>query len=169
MATDPAEVPRRPEPRFRFLITPKWIAFHLLVVVLVVTMVNLAFWQLRRLDERRQFNAQVRANANQPIAPLSEVNPAVATPAAIEWRRVQVAGTYVPGHEFLVVNRSQNGDSGRNVVDALQLADGTLLLVNRGFVREEEATPALRSRSSAGCASANGAAPVSPRMRARVC
>jgi cytochrome oxidase assembly protein ShyY1 len=147
MATDPAELPRRPGSRFRFLITPKWIGFHLLVVILVVTMINLAFWQLRRLDERRQFNAEVRANANQPIGALDEVNPATTQPAAIEWRRVRVAGTYVPGHEFLVVNRSQNGDSGRNVVDALQLADGTLLLVNRGFVREADATPALPTGS----------------------
>ena len=147
MATDPAELPRRPGSRFRFLITPKWIGFHLLVVVLVVTMINLAFWQLRRLDERREFNAEVRANANQPIAPLDDAKTAIATPATIEWRRVRVAGTYVPGHEFLVVNRSQNGDSGRNVVDALQLADGTLLLVNRGFVREADATPSLPTGS----------------------
>lgn len=143
MATDPAESPRKRGSRFRFLITAKWIAFHLLVVVLVVTMVNLAFWQLRRLDERRQFNAQVRANANQPIVLLDDVHPAVAKPSVIEWRRIRVTGVYVPGHEFLVVNRSQNGDSGRNVVDALQLTDGTLLLVNRGFVREADATPAL--------------------------
>ena len=141
MATDPAEPPGRRGSSFRFLIAPKWIAFHLLVVVLVVTMVNLAFWQLRRLDERRQFNAEVRANANQPIAPLDKVDPAVAQPSAIEWRRVRVTGTYVPGHEFLVVNRSQNGDGGRNAVDALQLADGRLLLVNRGFLRQADATP----------------------------
>ena len=147
MATDPAELRGRPGSRFRFLITPKWIGFHLLVVVLVVTMINLAFWQLRRLDERREFNAEVRANANQPIAPLDDANPATGKPAAIEWRRVRVAGTYVPGHEFLVVNRSQSGDSGRNVVDALQLADGTLLLVNRGFVREADATPSLPTGS----------------------
>jgi cytochrome oxidase assembly protein ShyY1 len=147
MTTDPAELRRRPGSRFRFLISPKWIGFHLLVIVLVVTMINLAFWQLRRLDERRQFNAEVRANANQPIATLDEVDPAVTTPSAIEWRRVRLAGTYVPGHEFLVVNRSQNGDGGRNVVDALQLADGTLVLVNRGFVPEADATPALPAGS----------------------
>ena len=74
MATDPAAATRRgPGSKYRFLITPKWIAFHLLVVVVVVAMVNLAFWQLRRLDERRDFNAQVRANANQPIAPFDDV------------------------------------------------------------------------------------------------
>ncbi len=52
-----------------------------------------------------------------------------------------VDGTYVADHQFLVVNRSQNGDTGRNVVDALQLDDGSLLLVNRGFVPESDAVP----------------------------
>ena len=42
---------------YRFLLAPRWIAFHLLVVVGVVAMVNLGFWQLRRMDERQAFNA----------------------------------------------------------------------------------------------------------------
>jgi cytochrome oxidase assembly protein ShyY1 len=147
MATDPAELPGRPGSRFRFLISPKWIGFHLLVIVLVVTMINLAFWQLRRLDERRQFNARVETNQSQPPVDFDDLRVAIDQPSAIEWRRVRVTGTYVPGHEFLVVNRSQNGDTGRNVVDALQLADGTLLLVNRGFVPEADATPALPTGS----------------------
>ena len=134
MATDPAELPSGRGSKYRFLISPKWIGFHLLVVALVVTMVNLAFWQLRRLDERRQFNSEVRANANQPIAAFDEVEPSLTNPPSVEWRRIRVTGTYVPGHQFLVVNRSQNGDTGRNVVDALQLPNGSLLLVNRGFV-----------------------------------
>ena len=60
MATDPADPPSGRGSKYRFLVTPKWIGFHLLVVVLVVAMINLAFWQLRRLDERRQFNSAVR-------------------------------------------------------------------------------------------------------------
>jgi cytochrome oxidase assembly protein ShyY1 len=142
MATDPAEAPSRQRSKYRFLFTPKWIAFHLLVVVLIVTMVNLAFWQLRRLDSRKEFNAEVRANANQPIVPFDDVRSAVSQPSAIEWRRVRVTGTYLAGHQFEVVNRSQNGDNGSNVVDALQLGDGTLLLVNRGFVPDADAIPA---------------------------
>jgi cytochrome oxidase assembly protein ShyY1 len=141
MATDPAEASRGGGSRYRFLISPKWIAFHLLVVVLIVTMINLALWQLRRLDERRQFNAEVRANANQPVVDFEDLPGALTTPSSVEWRRVRVSGTYLPGHQFLVVNRSQNGENGRNVVDALQLADGNLLLVNRGFVSSADATP----------------------------
>ena len=147
MAADPAELPRRRGSKYRFLISPKWIALHLLVIVLVVTMINLALWQLRRLDERRQFNAEVRANANQPIASFDELEPALRTPSTIEWRRVRVTGTYLPGHQFLVVNRSQNGDTGRNVVDALQLPDGSLLLVNRGFVSNTDDAPPVPSGS----------------------
>ncbi len=142
MATAPAEISRGGRSRYQFLISPKWIAFHVLVAVLVVAMINLAFWQLRRLDERRQFNAKVRENANQPIVPFDDLRGAFTQPSTVEWRRVRVTGTFLPGHQFLVVNRSQNGETGRNVVDALQLADGTLLLLNRGFVSNIDSPPA---------------------------
>jgi cytochrome oxidase assembly protein ShyY1 len=143
MATDPAEFPSGRRSSLRFLFRPKWIAFHLLVVVLVVAMINLAFWQLRRLDERKQFNARVAANEKQPPVPLDDVGMDVADPSAVEWRQVQVTGTYLHGHEFLVVNRSQNGENGRNLVDALQLSDGSLLLVNRGFLPDADNVPAV--------------------------
>ncbi len=133
MATDPAESTSRPRSTYGFLLQPKWIAFTLLVAFVVVVMINLAFWQLRRLDERRQFNSQVQANSEQTVT-VADVRAASSDPATMEWRTLRATGTYVPGHQFLVVNRSQNGDTGRNVVDALRLTDGTLLLVNRGFV-----------------------------------
>jgi cytochrome oxidase assembly protein ShyY1 len=111
------------------------------VVIVVVAMINLAFWQLRRLDERRDFNARVSTNQSQPPASLDALRAELANPSSVEWRPLEVTGTFVPDHQFLVVNRSQNGDVGRNVVDALQLDDGSLLLVNRGFVPDEDAVP----------------------------
>jgi cytochrome oxidase assembly protein ShyY1 len=141
MVTDPAELSRGRWSKYRFLLSPKWIAFHVLVIAVVVTMINLAFWQLRRLDQRQDFNSAVRANANQPITSFDDVTAANPEPSTIEWRRVRVAGTFVPDHQFLVVNRSQNGDTGRNVVDALQLDDGSLLVINRGFVPDTDDVP----------------------------
>jgi cytochrome oxidase assembly protein ShyY1 len=143
MATDPAAPPSGRGSNYRFLVSPKWIAFHLLVVIVVVAMVNLAFWQLRRLDERREFNARVSTNESQPPASLDALRAELSNPSAVEWRPVRVTGTFVPDHEFLVVNRSQNGDVGRNVVDALQLDDGSLLLVNRGFVPDADEVPSV--------------------------
>lgn len=143
MPTDPAESTRRPRSKYGFLVRPKWIAFHLLVVVLVIVMINLGFWQLRRLDQRRHFNTEVRTSIEQPVVAFDVVRTGLANPSTIEWRRVQVSGTYVPGHQFLVVNRSQNGDTGRNVVDALKTDDGSLLLINRGFVPISQGLPPL--------------------------
>lgn len=141
MPTDRDDSTRRGGSTHRFLFSPRWIGFHLLIVVLVVTMVDLAFWQLRRLDERRQFNSNVRANASQPVAAIGEVDLSVADQSSVEWRRVRASGTYLTDPQFLVVNRAQNGDTGRNVVAALQLDDGALVLVNRGFVPIDDDVP----------------------------
>lgn len=126
---------------YRFLLRPKWIAFHLLIALLVVVMVNLGFWQLRRLDERQAFNESVRSRSDVPAADFAEVVPPGTEADDVEWRIVRVTGTYLADEQVLVVNRSQGGTAGRNVVTPLQLADGSLLLVNRGFVPEPVEVP----------------------------
>ena len=135
---------------YRFLLKPKWIVFHVVVVAAIVLMVNLAGWQLRRLHERQDFNARVETNTQLAVASLTDVVSAVAAadPAgqpiaaeSVEWRRVVATGTYLQGEQVEVVNRSQLGDVGRNIVDVLVLDDGTAVLVNRGFVPSTETTP----------------------------
>ncbi len=118
---------------YRFLFSPRWLGFHLLVIVFIVTMVNLGFWQLRRLDERKAFNAQVTERIAQAPAPLDDVLVAGTDPGSVEWRSVTAKGTYLPAEQFVVVNRSQDGVGGTMVVTPLQLTDGRLLLVERGF------------------------------------
>lgn len=127
---------------YRFLLRPKWLAFHLLVVAMVVVMVNLAFWQLHRLQDRREFNDEVRSRAALPVAEFTDVVVPGVDPADVEWRTVTVTGTYLADEQVLAINRSQGGFAGRNVVTPLALDDGTLVLVNRGFVAEAEPVPA---------------------------
>jgi cytochrome oxidase assembly protein ShyY1 len=119
---------------YRFLLRPKWIAFHLLVVVAIVAMINLGFWQLRRLEQRRDFNARIEERYDEAPSPLDDLLTPTTDPDDVEWRPVSASGTYLPDGQFVVVNRSQNGRAGRNVVVPLQLDDGRILLVNRGFV-----------------------------------
>lgn len=118
---------------YRFLLRPRWIAFHLLVIAAVVLMVNLGFWQLRRLDERKEFNSEVAERSELPPVPLAElVDDPGFDPEADEWRRVTATGTWLPG-QVLVFNRTQGGVAGDNVLTALA-SDDTTVLVNRGFV-----------------------------------
>lgn len=121
----------------RFLLRPRWLLFHAVVAVGVVGMVMLGFWQRNRLEERQAFNAVVEARASEPAAPVEQVvGPpgAEADPTAIDWRSVTASGRYLADEQIVIVNRSQGGQAGVNVVTPLELADGRLLIVNRGFV-----------------------------------
>jgi surfeit locus 1 family protein len=120
--------------RYGFLLTPRWIFFHLLVVAAIVAMINLGFWQLRRLDQRRDFNEQVSSRIDLAAEPLDDVLGPSTDPDSLEWRSVQADGIYLPDEEFVVVNRSQAGRAGDLVVTPLRLDDGRILLVERGFV-----------------------------------
>jgi cytochrome oxidase assembly protein ShyY1 len=126
---------------YRFLFRPKWLGFHLLVVVGMVAMVNLGLWQLRRLDQRQAFNAGVEARYDAVPLPLDEVLGSIGDPKDAEWQPVTASGVYLPDEQFLVVNRSQNGRPGDDVVTPLQLADRRILLVNRGFVGLDAVVP----------------------------
>lgn len=119
---------------YRFLLRPKWIAFHLLVVVGIIAMVNFGFWQLRRLDERQAFNAVVEERYDAEPVPIDELLTPDTDPADLAWRPVSATGTYLADEGVLIVNRSQNGRAGVNTVVPLRLDDGRILLVNRGFV-----------------------------------
>jgi cytochrome oxidase assembly protein ShyY1 len=118
---------------YRFLLRPKWIGFHLLCVVGIVGMVSAGVWQLHRNDQRHRFEQEVRDRTDADVVPLADVL-AIGTPAEMEWRRVEATGTYVQDRQFEVVNVGQGGVSGHDAVDALRLDDGSLLIVNRGFV-----------------------------------
>lgn len=119
---------------YRFLLRPKWIAFHLLVVVGIIAMINLGFWQLSRLDERQAFNAVVEERYDAAPVPIDELLTPDADPDDIAWRPVTTSGTYLADEGVLIVNRSQNGRAGVNTVVPLRLDDGRVLFVNRGFV-----------------------------------
>jgi surfeit locus 1 family protein len=120
--------------RYGFLLRPRWIAFHLLVAGAIVLMINLGFWQLRRLDERQEFNEEVASRIDLAPQSLDTVLAPDTDPESVEWRSVVAAGTYLTDEGFVVVNRSQGGAAGDLVVTPLALADGRILLVDRGFV-----------------------------------
>src|SRR5690606_26254093 len=118
----------------RFLLRPRWLLSHLLVVLLVVTMVNLGFWQLRRLDERRDRNALVESRMDQPVEPVGDLLAAGGEVGDARYRRVTATGTYQEDATVVVRNRSQGGAPGAWLVTPLQLDAGDRVGVLRGFV-----------------------------------
>jgi surfeit locus 1 family protein len=110
---------------------------HLLVLVLVVVMINLGFWQLRRLDEKKSHNASVRANESLAVAPIDSLarpDDQSSRGKDLAFRRVTVTGTYDTTNEVVVRARSLNERPGVWVATPLRLANGDAVLVVRGFL-----------------------------------
>jgi hypothetical protein len=118
---------------YKFLLQPKWIATHILVITLMVVMVNLATWQLDRHQQRKDFNATLVQRFEAPVRPLDELLQS-GEPADIEWLPTAVTGTYLQGEDISLVNVSQNGAAGYDAITPLLLSNGKVVLVNRGFL-----------------------------------
>jgi cytochrome oxidase assembly protein ShyY1 len=127
---------------YRFLLRPAWLLFHLIVVAGLVLMVAAGFWQLDRLDERKDFNREVRERSQQtPVeltSVLDDLDAGILEPATAEWIPVEASGSYLPD-QVVEFNNSQGGRAGDNVLTALVLdgdaTDGdTTVIVNRGFI-----------------------------------
>jgi surfeit locus 1 family protein len=135
-----------PKPDYSFLWKPRWILSHLFVLTLVVVFVNLGFWQLRRLDERRTYNALVESRQDLPPASLAEVFPEGPAATADEvddviYRPVSITGTYAADQQVLIRNRTYNEVPGYWVLTPLVLDDGTAVAVNRGWVPFDTTNP----------------------------
>lgn len=127
---------------YRFALRPKWLLFHLLILVLVFTMVNLGIWQWHRYQSRTAFNDEVLSRFDVPAQPFEQLVHTDTDPKSVEWRQATLSGTYLADEQLIIINRGQAGQAGSDVVTPLELADGTLVLVDRGFLVEGAALPA---------------------------
>jgi surfeit locus 1 family protein len=106
---------------------------------LVIVMVNLGLWQLRRLDERRDFNDRVTSRQEEKVAPLAELigvedSTDGGEADSLEYRTATASGTYEAADTVTVANRTLDGAPGGWVLTPLRLADGSAVVVNRGFL-----------------------------------
>lgn len=128
---------------YRFLFRPKWIGFHLLCILGVILMVYLSLWQFHRLDDRKAFNREVTERSSLSVVDVSTLD--ISDPAAVQWRPAGAKGTYLPDEQVLIVNRSQGGVAGMNVLTPLLLDDGRAIIVNRGFIALNRTPPVAPS------------------------
>ena len=106
-------------------------------------MVYLSLWQFHRLDDRKTFNSEVIERSSQSVVDVSTLD--ISDPAAVQWRPAGAKGTYLPDEQVLIVNRSQGGVAGMNVLTPLLLDDGRAIIVNRGFIALNGTPPAAPS------------------------
>lgn len=135
----------------RVLLTPRWIAAHVVVLILGLVCIGLGFWQLSRLDERRVANTVQQQRFEAPPTPIDELLTAVGGDVeSLEFRRATATGRFEPSSEQLVRSQVREGRAGFEILTPL-LRDGDAVLVNRGWVPLE-----LGSTPVAGAPPAEG-------------
>lgn len=115
----------------RSLLTPRWILSHVFVAFMVVFMIGLGFWQLNRLDERKASNDEIRSASEAPARPVEEL---LGEPDVFDHTAVTVTGRYRDDLSFLVANRTFDTQPGSWLATPVELADGRLVVVSRGWV-----------------------------------
>lgn len=117
---------------FRAMFTRSWILTTLLVLIGGAVCVRLGIWQLDRLEQRRAFNAHVEAMWN--AEPLTLTGQSTLDLTAMEYRAVQVSGTYDFENQVVLRNRYFQDQYGYNLLTPLILDDGSAVLVDRGWI-----------------------------------
>ncbi|HEX5741545.1 MAG TPA: SURF1 family protein, partial [Pilimelia sp.] len=138
------------------LVSPRWLGCAAFALVASALMVLAGHWQLDRYTARTATNARIDAARAAAPVPLGDLVPppgdrpgtAGAAPApAVRWSRVTVTGRYDPDRDVVVRGRNLGGERGFEVLTPLRLADGTAVLVDRGWIaaagRDARARPAL--------------------------
>jgi len=122
--------------RLRPLFWPSFFALPALLILL-----GLGTWQMQRLDWKNDLIASFEARSS---APPMDLPAADAITADMEFRRLQLLGTFDHSRETLLIGRTYEGNAGFHVVTPFTLIDGRVVLVNRGWVSESYAAPDAR-------------------------
>ena len=118
-----------------FAFSKRWAGYLALAIVFAIVCSLLGVWQLNRRAEARVEIDRFDSNyASEPV-PVDDVLP---DPDAFDpddkWTPIVVAGRYLHEQELLVRARPYNGSPGFEVLTPLQLDDGSIFIVDRGWV-----------------------------------
>ncbi|KAA1416008.1 SURF1 family protein [Nocardioides humilatus] len=124
---------------WRFLVSRRWILFFLAVIVLAYGTWWLGEWQFGRLDDRRDNNAIIEANESDDPVPVGDVLAAGRSVSkGDEYTVIEATGTYDVDDSLIVRYRTRDGAPGVDVVVPLVTADGTAVVVDRGWIETDD-------------------------------
>ncbi len=130
----PAPTAVRLSAMLRTLLAPRMLLSHLLVLVVAAGCVTAGLWQWDRLQQARDHNALTEQQMAAAPVTLDELTARTVDTEELEYRRVEATGTFRAEEEVVQRNQSHQGNQGLYVLTPFELADGTPVLVLRGWV-----------------------------------
>jgi surfeit locus 1 family protein len=134
----------------------------LVAIAAVAVCVAAGRWQQDRLRLKEAMRTDFDAAARvEPVALASL--PAAADWASVRFRPVVATGEYAASSQILIDNRVHAGRAGYHVVTPLALADGRVVLVNRGWIAQGPSRSVLPvAAPPAGVATVRGRLSIPP-------
>ena len=113
----------------------RWGAYLALVLVFAVACALLSWWQWERRAETLAQGQLVTDNYESTPVAVGTLLPSLsAWRAGEEWRPVELRGHYLRDEQLLARNRPYNANPGFEVLVPFQLADGSVFIVDRGWL-----------------------------------
>ena len=98
-------------------------------------------WQWDRHETRAQAIDQQRAGSGSSLATLEEALAQAEAGTALDWRRVQIEGIFVPASYTELRNRRVDGILSSQALAYVRTESGLTVLVNAGWVPRDEEFP----------------------------
>lgn len=118
-----------------FVISWRWAGYFALVVVFAIASCGFGNWQFDRRAQAQTEIARIQANYEAEPRAVDEVVPQLDYWSDdLKWTPVLLTGTYLKDEEILVRGRPYSGRPGFEVLTPLLLDDGSVFVVNRGWV-----------------------------------
>lgn len=122
-----------------------YLGFRAFLLFTALVFTALGSWQVQRLFWKLDLIARVDARVHaEAVNPPTETEWPTIAPGDAEYRHVTLSGTFDNSREALVQAVTERGP-GFWVVTPLTSADGTTVLINRGFVPPDRRDPASRA------------------------
>ena len=120
---------------WRFAFTRRWAGYLALTILFAAVCSGLGLWQLARRADALTEMGKVEANYAADPVPLADALPGLESfSESQKWLPVVMTGTYLADDELIVRNRPLQINPGFEVLTPLLLADGSVFIVNRGWL-----------------------------------
>ena len=147
---------------WRFVLSRQWAGYLALTVVFAIACCALGTWQLNRRAEALAEVARIDANYDAEPVPVAEALPDPATfDIDQRWQVVALTGEFLADEEVVVRNRPFEGSSGFEVITPFRLDDGTVFMVDRGWIAQNS-----QGRPSEAAPPPSGQVEVTARLKA---
>lgn len=118
-----------------FALTRRWAGYLALTIVFAIVCSLLGMWQFARRAEAQVEISRIDANYDATPVAIDNVLPTRESfEESQKWTPVLLEGTYLTDQQQLVRNRPFGGQPGFEIITPLRLDDGSVFIVDRGWI-----------------------------------